>query len=67
MEPKGIAVGFRIEHPQELINRIQYGAFSSQVEGGRGRIPVADYRLATEVVTDVAADRNGVFRFVQVS
>jgi uncharacterized FAD-dependent dehydrogenase len=25
LEPKGFAVGFRIEHPQRLINEIQYG------------------------------------------
>jgi uncharacterized FAD-dependent dehydrogenase len=25
LEPKGFAVGFRIEHPQKLINKIQYG------------------------------------------
>lgn len=25
LEPKGFAVGFRIEHPQMLINKIQYG------------------------------------------
>ena len=25
LEPKGFAVGFRIEHPQKLINQIQYG------------------------------------------
>ena len=25
LEPKGFAVGFRIEHPQVLINQIQYG------------------------------------------
>lgn len=26
LEPKGFAVGFRIEHPQRLINEIQYGS-----------------------------------------
>uniref|UniRef100_A0A6U9W6G9 FAD-dependent protein C-terminal domain-containing protein n=2 Tax=Pseudo-nitzschia australis TaxID=44445 RepID=A0A6U9W6G9_9STRA len=25
LEPKGFAVGFRIEHPQRIINKIQYG------------------------------------------
>mmetsp|Transcript_34362 Transcript_34362/g.80995 ORF Transcript_34362/g.80995 Transcript_34362/m.80995 type:complete len:730 (-) Transcript_34362:676-2865(-) len=25
LEPKGFAVGFRIEHPQKIINKIQYG------------------------------------------
>jgi ribulose 1,5-bisphosphate synthetase/thiazole synthase len=37
LEPKGFAVGFRVEHPQKLINKIQYGeewgasAFSGKV------------------------------------
>lgn len=26
LEPKGFAVGFRVEHPQKLINKIQYGS-----------------------------------------
>ena len=26
LEAKGFAVGFRVEHPQKLINKIQYGA-----------------------------------------
>jgi uncharacterized FAD-dependent dehydrogenase len=26
LEPKGFAVGFRVEHPQALINKIQYGS-----------------------------------------
>jgi uncharacterized FAD-dependent dehydrogenase len=30
----------------------QYGKFSDQVDSGKGRIPVADYRLATEVPID---------------
>ena len=57
VEPKGIAVGFRVEHPQELINQIQYGEkFATQVENGKGRIPVADYRLVAEVPIDVDND-----------
>jgi len=40
VQPKPFAVGFRIEHPQELINRIQYG-FS-----GHPGLPAADYALA---------------------
>lgn len=41
IEPMPFAVGFRVEHPQPLVDRIQYG--------GAGRIPglpAADYRLA---------------------
>ena len=61
VEPKGIAVGFRVEHPQELINQIQYGEkFATQVENGKGRIPVADYRLVAEVPIDV--DNDGCYQ-----
>jgi uncharacterized FAD-dependent dehydrogenase len=48
MAPKPFALGFRIEHPQELINEIQYGQLDAQeVQRGKGRMPVADYSLAT--------------------
>lgn len=40
MEQKPFAVGFRVEHPQELINLIQYGIAADQ------RLPAADYALA---------------------
>lgn len=40
VQRKPFAVGLRIEHPQELINRIQYG-FS-----GHPGLPAADYALA---------------------
>eukprot|EP00277_Geminigera_cryophila_P000040 CAMPEP_0179421154 /NCGR_PEP_ID=MMETSP0799-20121207/9597_1 /TAXON_ID=46947 /ORGANISM="Geminigera cryophila, Strain CCMP2564" /LENGTH=505 /DNA_ID=CAMNT_0021194907 /DNA_START=65 /DNA_END=1579 /DNA_ORIENTATION=+ len=44
------AVGFRIEHPQGLINSLQLGQeWSALVQAGKGAIPVADYRLATEI------------------
>lgn len=39
LEAKPFAVGFRVEHPQELINRIQYGIPSHP------RLPPADYAL----------------------
>jgi len=49
---KGFALGVRIEHPQPLINQIQYGRFASHP-----RLPNAAYRLAhTE-------DERGVFSF----
>ena len=36
LEPKGFATGFRIEHPQRLINKIQYGSeWSPSVLTGR--------------------------------
>jgi uncharacterized FAD-dependent dehydrogenase len=49
---KGFALGARIEHPQPLINRIQYGRFAEHP-----KLPNAAYRLAhTE-------DGRGVFSF----
>jgi hypothetical protein len=41
LQPKGFAVGFRVEHPQPLIDRIQYGR-----EAGHPALPAAEYRLA---------------------
>ncbi len=38
LEAKSFAVGLRVEHPAELINRIQYGKFAAQ-------LPAADYAL----------------------
>ena len=40
MEAKAFAVGVRIEHPQEMIDRTQYG-----VDAGNTKLPVADYML----------------------
>jgi uncharacterized FAD-dependent dehydrogenase len=49
---KGFALGVRIEHPQALINRIQYGAHAEHP-----KLPNAAYRIAhTE-------DERGVFSF----
>lgn len=39
-EPRGIAIGARIEHPQALVDRARYGI------DGRGALPPATYRLA---------------------
>ena len=45
IEPKGIAVGVRVEHPQELIDRIQY-----HNPNGRGKyLPAAEYSMLTRV------------------
>ncbi len=53
LEPKGIAVGVRLEHPQHLIDCIQY--HSSQ---GRGKyLPAAEYNFVTQV------DGRGVYSF----
>ena len=40
MEAKSFVMGVRIEHPQEFIDRAQYGA-----DAGHPRLPVADYAL----------------------
>jgi len=52
LEAKAFALGVRIEHPQPLINRIQYGA-----QAGHPRLPNAAYRIAEEV------EGRGVFSF----
>lgn len=45
IEPKGIAVGVRLEHPQQLIDSIQY-----HNPQGRGRyLPAAEYSMLTRV------------------
>lgn len=45
MTPKGIAVGVRLEHPQRLIDQIQYHS-----PEGRGRyLPAAEYSMLTRV------------------
>ncbi|KAL8189539.1 hypothetical protein R6Q57_029105 [Mikania cordata] len=54
--PKDFAVGLRIEHPQELINIIQYSKLANEVRNGHGKIPVADYK----VVEYVQGDDNNV-------
>ncbi len=53
MEAKGLAVGVRLEHPQRLIDRIQY-----HNPAGRGRwLPAAEYNFVTQ------ADGRGVYSF----
>jgi uncharacterized FAD-dependent dehydrogenase len=45
LEAKGIAIGARLEHPQDLIDTIQY-----HHEGGRGiYLPAAEYSFVTQV------------------
>ena len=61
MQPKGIAVGFRVEHPQELINSIQYGEFGNLCDRGKGPVPVADYRLVADVDGDT--EHRSVYSF----
>ncbi len=45
LEPKGLAIGVRLEHPQQLIDQLQY--HSSK---GRGKyLPAAEYSMLTRV------------------
>ena len=44
IEQKGFAVGVRIEHAQEMINRGRYGKYSDDKN-----LPPADYRLTTKL------------------
>jgi uncharacterized FAD-dependent dehydrogenase len=52
LERKPIAVGVRLEHPQPLIDRLQYGRAA-----GHPRLPPAFYELATE------GEGRGVYSF----
>lgn len=53
IEPKGFAVGVRLEHPQKLIDCIQYHS-----REGRGEyLPAAEYSFVTQV------DGRGVYSF----
>ena len=53
IEPKGIAVGVRLEHPSLLIDQIQYHR-----KEGRGQwLPAAEYAFVTQ------ADGRGVYSF----
>lgn len=53
LEAKGIAIGVRLEHPSELIDRIQY-----HNPQGRGKyLPAAEYSFTTQV------DGRGVYSF----
>ena len=47
LEPKPFAVGFRIEHPQPFIDRIQYHL--GRADARPRLLPAARYRLATKI------------------
>jgi len=53
IEPKGIAVGVRLEHPSKLIDQIQY----HNKEGRGAYLPAAEYSFVTQV------DGRGVYSF----
>ncbi|MEB2312092.1 MAG: NAD(P)/FAD-dependent oxidoreductase [Sorangiineae bacterium] len=52
LEPKPFALGVRVEHPQPLVDGIQYGRAA-----GHPRLPAASYRVAETI------DGRGVFSF----
>lgn len=53
LQAKGLAIGVRLEHPQELIDRIQY-----HNPKGRGKyLPAAEYNFTTQI------DGRGVYSF----
>lgn len=53
MEAKGFAMGVRLEHPQQLIDRLQYHS-----EEGRGKyLPAAEYSFVAQ------SDGRGVYSF----
>ncbi len=53
LEPKGIAVGVRLEHPSQLIDQIQY----HRREGRERWLPAAEYAFVTQV------EGRGVYSF----
>lgn len=53
VQPKGIAIGVRLEHPQQLIDRIRY----HRPEGRGKYLPAAEYSFVTQ------ADGRGVYSF----
>ena len=53
IESKGLAIGCRLEHPQSLIDRIQYHS----KEGRGDYLPAAEYSFVTQ------ADGRGVYSF----
>jgi hypothetical protein len=56
VEPKPFAIGFRAEHPQGLINHIQYGAAAKNP-----KLPPADYKLAENLEVD--GEVRGIYSF----
>jgi uncharacterized FAD-dependent dehydrogenase len=62
LEPKGFAVGFRVEHPQSLINQIQYGSpWASRVFSGKKRTDQINLeRCVAGADTDTSINNNEV-------
>lgn len=57
MSYKDFSVGVRVEHPQELINKAQYGRFANHPDLG-----AAEYRLSYQVPDPILGKR-GVYSF----
>ncbi len=55
MEAKPFAIGMRVEHPQQLINRSQYGTLENKILGILGNAP---YKLTAK-----SKDQRGVYSF----
>ena len=58
MEPKPFSVGVRIEHPQALVDRAQYGPFA-----GHGALGPADYKLSVQLPATASDGPRGVYTF----
>lgn len=56
VEAKPFAIGFRAEHPQSLINEIQYGSAAKNP-----KLPPADYKLAENLEVD--GEVRGIYSF----
>lgn len=55
---QSFSAGFRIEHPQGMLDTLQYGSkYAGYVDNGKGPLPVADYRVANTVTDGIAAGR----------
>jgi uncharacterized FAD-dependent dehydrogenase len=60
LEPKGFAVGFRIEHPQKLINKIQYGQeWGPSVVTGKSRTDAANQEFFIEAKQNTDTAHSG--------
>ncbi|MCR4619393.1 MAG: FAD-binding protein [Paludibacteraceae bacterium] len=57
LQCKGFAMGIRVEHPQTLIDSIQY----HNPQGRGNYLPAANYNLVTQ--TDFENERRGVYSF----
>lgn len=64
LEPKPFAMGFRVEHPQTVVDSAQYGPeLAAEVHRGRGKMPVASYSLAATVPVPGSTEERSVYSF----